>query len=82
VSQPIDIVQRSLPEPELLVLDAVEQIERSNEILFSRFEVEEGNSPMPRLRRTHFPKEVGASGTFSVYCSTEQAVYTLTVNAK
>jgi hypothetical protein len=28
VSQPIDIVQRSLPEPELLVLDAVEQIER------------------------------------------------------
>jgi transposase len=28
VSQPIDIVQRSLPEPELLVLEAVEQIER------------------------------------------------------
>ena len=28
MSQPIDIVQSSLPEPELLVLDAVEQIER------------------------------------------------------
>jgi hypothetical protein len=39
VSQPIDIVQRSLPEPELLVLEAVEQIERSNGILFSGFEV-------------------------------------------
>ncbi len=28
MSQPIDIVQRSLPEPELLVLEAVEQVER------------------------------------------------------
>jgi transposase len=28
VSQPIDIVQKSLPEPELLVLETVEQIER------------------------------------------------------
>jgi hypothetical protein len=34
------------------------------------------------LRRAHFPKEAGASGTFSVYCSTEKAVYTLTVNAE
>jgi hypothetical protein len=30
------------------------------------------------LRRAHFPKEAGALGTFSVYCSTENAVYTLT----
>jgi hypothetical protein len=29
-----------------------------------------------------FRKEAGASGTFSVYCSTEKAVYTLTVNAE
>ena len=29
MSQPINIVQRSLPEPELLVLEAVEQIERA-----------------------------------------------------
>src|SRR5580704_2748459 len=34
------------------------------------------------LRRAHFPKEAGASGTLSVYCSTEKAVYTLTVNAE
>jgi hypothetical protein len=34
------------------------------------------------LRRTHVPKEAGASGTLSVYCSTEKAVYTLTVNAE
>jgi hypothetical protein len=32
VSQPIDIVQSSLPEPELLILDVMEQIER--DILF------------------------------------------------
>ena len=42
MSQPIDIVQRSLPEPELLVLDAVEQIERDIVLLFSGFEVGEG----------------------------------------
>ena len=30
------------------------------------------------LRRAHFPKEAGALDTFSVYCSTENAVYTLT----
>src|SRR5579864_6673896 len=29
-------------------------------------------------RRAHFPKEPGALNTFSVYCSTENAVYTLT----
>ena len=34
------------------------------------------------LRRARFRKEAGASGTFSVYCSTEKAVYLLTVNAE
>jgi hypothetical protein len=41
VSQPIDIVQRSLPAPEVLVLEAVEQFERSNWILFFGIEVGE-----------------------------------------
>jgi hypothetical protein len=32
--------------------------------------------------RAHFKKEAGSSGTFSVYYSTEKAVYPLTVNAE
>ena len=32
------------------------------------------------LRRAHFPREARAPDTFSVYCSTENAVYTLTEN--
>jgi hypothetical protein len=38
--------------------------------------------PAASLGRGHFPKEAGASARFSVYCSTEKAVYTLTVNAE
>ena len=41
-------------------------------------------SVLRRLRAydAHFPKEAGASGTFSVNCSTAKAVYTLTLNAE
>ena len=44
--------------------------------------VRDGTATAACLRRAHYSKEVGASGTFSVYCSTEKAVYTLTVNAE
>jgi hypothetical protein len=42
---------------------------------FLRDRTETAASP----RRAHFPKEAGASGTFSGYWSREKAVYSLTV---